>query len=404
MSCEYEAYVPDLLAARSIPLDGDVAADVVDAEVAIAHLDAKASVLLNGEALARILLRAESVASSRIEGLQVGAGRLLRAEAERDLAGRVTDVTAGEVLANIDAMQFAVQSIRTGQAITLELLLDVHRRLLSGSWLAEHGGKVRSEQNWIGGSAHNPCSAAFIPAPPELVGELLDDLCAFCNEDALPAVAQAAIAHAQFETIHPFVDGNGRTGRALIHLILRRRGLARRMLVPVSLVLATLAREYIAGLTSTRYRGPASSRAAHDGINVWVARFAAACGRAVSHAEAFEAEVTRIEDGWRQRLGSVRRGSAAEEMLLVLPGAPLFTPGGAATLIGRSYAAVNDAVARLLQAGVIRQVTVGRRNRAFEAPDIVAAFTDLERSLASPRGDTQLAPPARNAPARRAKR
>lgn len=404
MSCEYEAYVPDLLAARGFILDGDVAADVVDAEVAIARLDGDASALVETEALARILLRAESVASSRIEGLQVGAGRLLRAEAERALAGRAKDVTAAEVLANIDAMQFAAQSVGYGEAITLASLLEVHRRLLSGTWLEEHGGRVRTEQNWIGGSAHNPCSAVFVPPPPELVGDLLDDLCAFCNEDSLPAVAQAAIAHAQFETIHPFVDGNGRTGRALIHLILRRRGLARRVLVPVSLVLATWARDYVAGLSVTRYRGPAASRAAREAINLWVARFAAACSRAVADAAAFETRIARIEEVWREQLGSIRRGSAADRLLRALPGAPLITAGGAAALIDRSYPAVNEALARLLDAGVIRQVGTGRRNRAFEAPDVVAAFTALERRLASPVGNTNVASPARKVPARRARR
>jgi Fic family protein len=403
-SCDYEAYVPDTLAERRITLDGDVAAEVVDAEVAIARLDVEASALIETEALARVLLRAESVASSRIEGLEVGAGRLLRAEAVRELGGHVKDLTAFEVLANIDAMRFVVQSVGPGDELALGELLEVHRRLLSGTWLDKHAGVVRTEQNWIGGSSYNPCSAAFVPPPPEHVPGLLEDLCAFCNEDSLPAVAQAAIAHAQFETIHPFADGNGRTGRALIHLVLRRRGLATRVLVPVSLVLATWARDYIDGLTAYRYRGPASSRAAHEGINLWVARFAAACTRAVEDAVAFERRISLIEESWRERLGSVREGSALDLLLRALPGAPLFTATGAAALVDRSFIAVNEAIARLLDAGVIRQVNMGRRNRAFEARDIVTAFTDLERRLASPAGDTNLAPPARRVSARPAKR
>jgi Fic family protein len=400
LSCDYEAYVPDSLTGRGIALDGDVAADVVDAEVAIARLDVEASALIETEALARILLRAESVASSRIEGLEVGAGRLLRAEATRELGGHVKDLTASEVLANIDAMRFVVQSVGPGDTLELGQLLEVHRRLLSGTMLDKHAGVLRTEQNWIGGSGHNPCSAAFVPPPPEYVPDLLEDLCSFCNEDSLPAVAQAAVAHAQFETIHPFVDGNGRTGRALIHLVLRRRGLATRVLVPVSLVLATWARDYIDGLTSFRYRGPASAHAAHQGINLWVARFAAACARAVADAVAFEARIVRIEEDWRERLGAVREGSALDLLIRALPGAPVFTVTGAAALIDRSFIAANEAIARLLDAGAIRQVSMGRRNRAFEAREIVSAFTDLERRLASPVGDTSIAPPARRTPAR----
>jgi Fic family protein len=383
-SCEYEAYVPDPLTGRRITLGGDVAADVAEAEVAIARLDVDASALIETEALARILLRAESVASSRIEGLQVAAGRLLRAEAAHELGGRVKDVTASEVLANIDAMRFALDGFAPGEEIALEQLLEVHRRLLHGTWLEEHAGIVRSEQNWIGGSSYNPCSAAFVPPPPDHVPDLLDDLCAFCNEDSLPAVAQAAIAHAQFETIHPFVDGNGRTGRALIHLILRRRGLATRVLVPVSLVLATWASDYIEGLTTFRYHGSPSARAAQEGIDTWVASFAAACTRAVEDAVAFERRIASIQEAWRQRLGPVRKSSALDLLVRALPGAPVFTVSAAAALVDRSFAAANEAIKRLLDAGVIRQVSTGTRNRAFEAREIVTAFTDLERRLASP--------------------
>ncbi|MFZ0214726.1 MAG: Fic family protein, partial [Candidatus Dormiibacterota bacterium] len=209
--CEYEAYVPDRLAGRRFGFDGEVAADVADAEAAIARLNVEATSLVDTEALARVLLRAESVASSRIEGLEVGARRLLRAEAARDLGEPASDVTALEVLGNIDAMALAVDSIGAGQSVTVPLLLELHRRLLAGTRLQQHGGNFREQQNWIGGSEYNPCAAAFVPPPPEFVEDLMRDLVAFANEDSLPAVAQAALAHAQFETIHPFVDGNGRT-------------------------------------------------------------------------------------------------------------------------------------------------------------------------------------------------
>src|SRR5215471_8729714 len=283
-SCDYEAYIPDFLTSRKIVLDGDTAADMADAERALAVLDAQASSLIDTEALARILLRAECVASSRIEGLEVGARRLLRAEAALEFGEQSADVTAAEVLGNIDAMASSIQSVGPGEPVTIDLLLGFHRRLLRNARPGAQAGRIRTEQNWIGGSDYNPCSAAFIPPPPEYVRDLLEDLCAFCNDDELPAVAQAAMAHAQFETIHPFADGNGRTGRALIHFVLRRRGLATRVLPPISLVLATWANDYIAGLGATRYLGAATSTAARDGTNLWVARFAGACLRAVEHA------------------------------------------------------------------------------------------------------------------------
>lgn len=215
------------------------------------------------------------------------------------------------------------------------------------------------------------------------------------------AVAQAAIAHAQFETIHPFVDGNGRTGRALIHLILRRRGLAQHVVPPVSLILATWTQSYIDGLVSFRHIGSATSPAAVDGVNIWVSRFAAACTRAVADASAFEQKAADLEQVWRERLAPVRTGSATDLLLAKLVGAPILTVTTAATLIGRSYPAANTAIDRLVQADVLRQVTVGHRNRAFESPEAVAAFTALERQLASPAGDTRSSAPSRPAPRRR---
>ncbi len=400
-SCAYEAYVPDRLEDRNIVLDGEVAADVADAETAIAGLNQVATSLVDTEALARILLRAESVASSKIEGLEVGARRLLRAEAARGLGEPPTDVTALEVLGNIDAMVAAIRSADEGEPITLELLLDLHRRLLAGTRLDAHGGRLREVQNWIGGSDYNPCRAAFVPPPPELVEALMVDLVAFSNSHGLPAVAQAALAHAQFETIHPFIDGNGRTGRALIHLILRRRGLAPRVLPPVSLILATWAKDYVGGLQASRYRGTSRSRSAHEGTNLWIGQFAGACTRAVQDATAFERRAQTIEAAWRERLGRVRARSAVYLLLRALVGAPVVTVNSAADLIGRSFVQTNQAVARLVEEGILQQVTIGRRNRAFEAPDVINAFTDLERQLASPLGDTRVSGPARQVPRRR---
>ena len=400
-TCAYEAYVPDLLVGRRITLDGDVAADVADAEAAIARLNAGATTLVDTEALARLLLRAESAASSKIEGLEVGPRRLIRAEAARILGDTSGDITADEVLGNIEAMTWAVDALARQKAVTLDGLLEVHRRLLAGTRLAEHAGQIRTQQNWIGGSGYNPCSAVFVPPPPEEVHALLVDLCSFCNDDSLPAVAQAAIAHAQFETIHPFIDGNGWAGRALIHVVLRRRGLAEHVLPPISLILAKNADEYVAGLTATRYRGAVDSSAAHEGLNRWIGSFASASRRSVTDADAFEALVIQIQDAWRARIGRIRADSAVDRLIRALPGAPIVTVRGAGDLVGRSFQQTNEAIARLVEAGVLVQVSIGRRNRAFEATDIVDAFMDLERQLASPEGDTRSSIPVRAVPRRR---
>ena len=403
-SCDYSAYLPDPLTGRRFTLAGDVAADVADAEAAIAKLNAEATALVNTEALARILLRAESVASSRIEGLEIGARRLLRAEAVRSMHEPSSDLTATEVLGNIDAMLHGIECVGLEDEITIELLLEIHQRLLAGTRLEAHAGSFRGVQNWIGGSDYNPCAADYVPPPHEFVPDLMDDLCAFCNTDDLPVVVQAAVAHAQFETIHPFVDGNGRTGRAIIHLVLRRRGLAPRVLPPVSLVLATLARDYINGLTAFRYVGTPNSPGATAGLNTWVASFASACNRSVADATTFESHAAGLEQRWRERLGVIRANSATDVLLTLLPGVPVLTAESAAMLLGRTFKPANNAIQRLVDADILRQITIGRRNRAYEAPEIIDAFTDLERQLASPDGNTQISAPARTVPRRPAGR
>src|ERR1019366_99230 len=250
------------------------------------------------------------------------------------------------------------------------------------------------------GCAFNPCAAAYVPPPHTLVFDLMQDLIAFCNEEDLPPVAQAAIAHAQFETIHPFVDGNGRTGRALMHLVLRRRGMAERVLTPVSLVLATWAKAYVNGLDGYRYRDFPDSDAARHGINAWISQFARACVRACADATSFEERARQIEGEWRNRVGSIRANSSMDLLLRALPGAPVVTASGAATLIGRSFVAANNAITKLLACGILTQVTMGSRNRAYEAPEIITAYTELERQLASPEGDTRSSQPTRRVPPR----
>lgn len=397
----YSVYRPDTLAGRSFSLGGTEAADVADAERAIIDLDRSSNTLADTEALARLLLRAESVASSHIEGLQIGPSRLLRADAVRSQGVDPNDVTAAEVLANIDAMTFAISEVTNSAVITPELLLETHRRLLAPTRIAQHGGRLRTQQNWIGGSDYNPLSAAFVPPPPDLVPGLIEDLCAFCNEDALPTVAQAAIAHAQFETIHPFADGNGRIGRVLVHLIFRRRRLTTVVSPPVSLILATRARDYVEGLTATRYDGPPDSPQAYAGMNRWIGTFAAACTRAAADAAAFEERIAAIRAAWRERLGSVRRHSVILRIIEILPGTPFTTVANLQQMTGSALSSITEAVARLEKAGILRPVNLGRkRGQIYEAREIMDAFTDLERQLASPADDTRIEPPVRSVPDR----
>ena len=401
--CEFDAYLPDPLAGWDLSIPADLAADLADAEAAIRQLNTSTTPHVSLEGLARFLLRAESVASSKIEGLEAGPRRLLDAEVVLTQGGHAADRIAVEVLANVAAMEAAVELGSSTGTITIDDLLGIHRTLMERSSMPHIGGVVRTTQNWIGGSSYNPCSAAFIPPPPESLDALLHDLLTYVNGDDHPTLVQAAVAHAQFETLHPFADGNGRTGRALIHVILRRRGLAPRFVPPISLVLATWPSDYIAGLTAYRHVGAPDSPERSTGAGTWLRTFATATHRSCHDAEAYANEIETLDARWRDQLGRVRANSAVELLLDVLPGVPVITVESAARLIGRSEMRTGEAVNRLEAAGVLRQRNVGRqRYRVFEAADVVDLFTGLERSLASPSGNTATAAPARRVP-RRAK-
>lgn len=273
----YQAFAPDAVGGWDVPLAGRAAEAVAAATAALGDLQS-AGAGHDLETRAAPLLRSEALGSSFIEGLRASNKRLALAAYEPLAA----DGTARAALGNVWAMERSIEVGTSGRIFRVDDLLDIHRTLLEGTSEERFAGDIRADQNWIGGRGLSPADASFIPAPEDRVRALLDDLVEFINLDDLPAISQAAIAHAQFETIHPFGDGNGRAGRCLIHVIFRRRGLAPLFVPPVSVVLATNARSYIAGLVDFR-EGRADD---------WIGVFADAT---TSAAEAAKQLWTRID-------------------------------------------------------------------------------------------------------------
>ena len=183
-------------------------------------------------------------------------------------------------------------------------------------------------------------------------------------------------------------------------MVLRRRGLGLRILPPVSLILATWSQDYIRGLNGTRYIGTPSSAESYACINSWIALFASACNRSVEDAGQFEDRVRELQSDWRGQVGRIRRDSSVSLLIDALPAAPVLTTSTAAELVGLSFQATSLAMERLVEAGVLVQVSIGRRTRAFEAHELVDAFTAFECRLASPEGDTPTSTPARSVPGR----
>ena len=358
-----ECFVPDPIADWDPPLTAATAALVGEADGEVREFDLRAAEVPQLDALSRQLLRQESVGSSRIEGLAVGQRRLARAA-----AGVGRDETASQIVGNVRAMDEAIRLATAARPLAREDLLRIHRTLLDGTRDAALGGVVRREQNWIGRSAFSPAGAEYVPPPPEEVERLLDDLVRFLARDDLPVTLQAALAHAQFETIHPFADGNGRTGRCLVHVVFRRRGLAETVVPPVSLVLATHARDYVRGLTAYRFGDPKE----------WLLFFAAATVKAVDRAHDLALRLDALRGDWLTRLGPTRRHASSLALVERLPAEPIVTVARAAQLAGVSETAAARAIAALERAGVL-VAPAQRWGRRWEAPEVFALLDAFER-------------------------
>ncbi len=365
----YHAYVPAPIADEDFQLGSHIAAAAANAEQACRELNEDPPALVSLEALARQLLRAESVASSRIEGLVLSHRRLAQASFSAD----ARDLTAASVLANISALERAVALAGEVDALTRDHLLELHRLLLAGTRDEAMGGMLRAEQSWIGGAASSPRDAEFVPPPHEVVPELVDDLCEFCSREDIPAVIQAAIAHVQFETIHPFHDGNGRLGRALILAILRRRGAAPRYLPPVSLALAGTGDRYVAGLTSWR----------NGDEEDWFTVFTDALDKASTGARSFARNVAALQNRWAEQAGNPRKGSGPLRLIELLPSQPIIDVKTAERLLGGSGERARLAILRLDRAGVLTETSLGRRNRAWECMGLFDLLDRFERELGS---------------------
>jgi Fic family protein len=371
----YEAFVPPLIATRSFVFDHDAEQALSAGTNALQELRHDSHLASGVSALAETLLRSESVASSRIEGLQVTHARLARV---RFSSGAVEDKKAGEVLGNVAAMRTAIDLGATADRLGVEEILEIHRALVSEERLRgePYGGKIRQEQNWIGGNGYNPVGATFVPPPPDRVPGLLDDLAAFLARTDLPALAQAAIAHAQFETIHPFLDGNGRAGRALVYALLGRRGELGAFIPPISLVLGAAPQGYMNSLAA--YQGRGSERHPADLI---AETFGEATELAAREAARLGADVAQLQDQWRARLTDLRRHATAHEVVDLLAGSPVLTVRHVTDTLGVTPATANTAILQLVDREILKPLNERKWGRGWEAPELMRLVESFERRV-----------------------
>jgi len=384
----FQAFVPDRIGEWDTPLAGRAAEAVAQATAALGELQ-RAGTAHDLETLAGPLLRAEALGSSFIEGLRASNKRLALAAYEPIAA----DGTTRAVLGNVRAMERAIALVDQSRPFELDDLLDIHRVLLEGTSEDRYAGAVRAEQNWIGGRGTSPADATFVPPPPDRVPELLEDLVRFVNLDDLPAVAQAAIAHAQLETIHPFGDGNGRAGRCLIHVILRRRGVSPLVAAPVSVILAANGRRYIAGLVDFR----------EGRIDDWIGAFADAVTGSVAAAQRLWAQIDALLNALVDRAGSPRADSVARKIILGLPAQPVVSAEVAALRYDVTPTAARAALNRLQDTEVLIPTRIGRRRgREWISDELFQLLDAFEHDLGQPEtGDKPRPSPAPTRPPRK---
>lgn len=366
--------MPVAIAQMRFNIDPDLAARAEDARAAVTRFDAELSALFAGEfaPLSAVLLRTESASSSQIENITVGAKALSLAGVGLAKSGS----NARLVQANVEAMNRALEV--TGP-LTPDHILAVHFALMH-SQDGTDPGRFRDQQVWIGGTDFSPHGAEFVPPNQSRIEESIEDLCAFTERTDLPLLAHAALVHAQFETIHPFNDGNGRTGRALVHVMLRNGGATTRTTVPVSAGLLADTDAYYAALTAYR----------SGNLSPIIDEFSRAAFAAVRNGRQLAAELKQLHDDWTNNLHA-RKDAVAWRILPFLLRQPSVTSKLIQETMKVTQPAADNALRQLQQAGALSRPRTAqgegqKRKVVWQATGVLEALDRFgERARRVPR-------------------
>lgn len=358
-----EVEIPASIAALSLPIDTSTTIVSEEAAGAIASLESEGQHLA---ALGELLVRTEAVASSRIEHIYADLDEVARAS-----IGEQAAETAVRTVASMRALGDLTSACDGGAPITELAILDAHEQLLAGDPLEGHfAGQYRTQQNWIGGSDYSPRGAVHVPPPHDLVKDRMRDLVVFANRDDLPSLAQAAVVHGQFEAIHPFTDGNGRVGRGIISALLRRRGVTKKIVVPVAAAMLADVDRYFDRLKDYRDGDPGA-------LIIYMAEASVnACEASQESAK----HLATLPEQWRDRVRA-RRGSAAATLIDNLMANSILDITRVESVTGASRPRAYQAIDRLHEAGVLDEITGGGRNRIWVASDVMTELRTLEERI-----------------------
>lgn len=314
-----------------------------------------------------LLLRSEAIASSRIERLNASGRDVSYAQlgAQQD---HLRNHEAMSVARNVQATRAAIEQLADRSEWGINDLELVHRAL--GVIGAATG--LRAVDVWIGG--RDKVRADYVAPPPDEVPSLTEDLLRYLNSSGEHPLLLAAISHLQFETIHPFEDGNGRAGRALVHAILERGGVVRSGLLPISIEIRTREREYVQRLSATRTDAPAP---AEEALNAWVRFFVEVSAEAGERMRRIQGEVRALDAALAEKTAGLRADSSARRLLPVLREQPVVTAAFVADRLGVSRVAAHRAVDTLVSRAVLTPGTGKyRRSETFQADDVLRVIDD----------------------------
>jgi hypothetical protein len=372
-------------------------ADVARAETALVRMEEQIRRERTRPALRKIIARLEAISTIRIDGKSPSLRALIELEDREHLEGsgvatapldrRDSAIPEGlpasldaslEALWYMRTLEWLSENIKPGDRIDPETILEIHSRCVQGQSASQSGVAFRSHEYRVPRDLADVYQA---PSPEEVL-PLIEDLCVFINKDVYSPNTQAAVAHFQFESIKPFKRGLDRTGRALAHAILYRRGLVEDFIPPIGLMPAIRTKFHAEHLLPYGAGLDVEGLTKVKAIDEWVRFCAHSVELAAQVMKAYITTLVALERSWDERIGRPSKGSAVQELLLILPGSPILTVASAMRLIDRGFSATNDALARLEQAGVLVLTDgVSGRNRVFEATEVFNAIDAMERRL-----------------------
>lgn len=392
-------FEPGPIANQSFFLSGQTQARLATAEIELARIDERMRTSPLKLGILQELARLEAISTLRIDGYDPDCRELLKlgffyalfrnnnpGASLKDFAEQNpgADEAALETLKYEAALRWIVEKSDIENDFTRETLLNLHTLCVHGTTATEAGTAFRTRA--YDALPEKASSLVYRPPAPEKLSALIDDLCLFASKSLFSPTAQAALAHFQFEGLKPFKSGLDRTGRAMCHAIMFRRGAFRNCIAPIALMPALYTPKHAELLLPYDMGYDIEGQERMRRIDEWVWFCAYSTSLAVNIMTTYIDAFVQLEQSWHERIGPVKKTSAIKDIIPLLIGKPMVTVTSAMLASGKSFSSVNDALKRLTDAGILKiEQLQGERNRVFVADEVIHVIDDIEKKLMTQR-------------------